>query len=267
MPDQGAHRYDKILKENLERFILYFAENVLKLPIQHSQILDPKLQTTIEREPDVLRLVKPQNGEPYILQIEFQTYDQKDMVYRMAEYKAILQRKYQLPVQQYVIYLGKGLSKMSISLPPAQRINDFQLLHFSHFRYTDFLHAGEPEIIILAILSDFLGHDPEFVITQILEQLKSNTTSPEDLKKYLLQLNVLAQLPKLDKLIDKKIITMPISIDIRENAMYKRVMKEEKEKIIERMILLHKLSSEEIATATDSPLEIVEAIKKGMDTK
>lgn len=269
MPEHESQRFDKIIKENLEQFILHFAATYLGLELQDSAPLDPKLQTTIEREPDVLRLVRPKDAENYILQIEFQSYDQKDMVYRMAEYKAILQRKYKISVVQYVIYLGIGKSKMPTSLPANQQIKDFQLLQFSEFKYTDFLNAEAPETIILAILCDFLGHDPEFVVAQILERLQNSLTTPEELRKYLIQLNVLAQLPKLDQLIDQKVITMPIHIDIRENAMVKRILREDKEStlenVIERMIIANKLSLEDIATYTDTSFEIVKAIKARLD--
>lgn len=45
------------------------------------------------------------------------------MVYRMLDYYAMLYRKYETPVRQYVIYIGEGLATM----PHMQ--NNMKLLH------------------------------------------------------------------------------------------------------------------------------------------
>jgi hypothetical protein len=47
-----------------------------------------------------------------MLHIEFQVKDEPKMVFRMAEYHIMLLRRYELPVQQYVIYIGAGKPTM-----------------------------------------------------------------------------------------------------------------------------------------------------------
>jgi len=124
------------------------------------------LQTTLERQPDFLRLVQQADGGTYILHIEFQSNDQAAMIYRMAEYKAILLRKFQLPVDQYVIFLGSETSKMKTHLTKDQIISGFQLKNFTDFKYQNFLSAREPEIVIMALLCDLQGSDPEQIINK-----------------------------------------------------------------------------------------------------
>jgi hypothetical protein len=104
--------YDKIIKENITSIFLPLSEKFFGIKIVRSKDLPGKLQTTQEREPDFIKKVWTDKKETFILHIEFQTTDEKEMVYRMAEYKAILQRKFKVPVKQFVFYLGVTKPKM-----------------------------------------------------------------------------------------------------------------------------------------------------------
>jgi hypothetical protein len=86
--------YNKIFRENIGKIFLPLVEKSLGLRIEKTEELKDKLQTTLEREADFLRLVTPENGQPFVLHLEFQTNSEPDMVYRMQEYHAILRRKY-----------------------------------------------------------------------------------------------------------------------------------------------------------------------------
>ena len=76
--------YDRIFKENIEAVFLPLLEKLLNLPIKNTFEIKDKLQTTIEREPDFLKRVIDQQNNEFILQIEFQTQDDQEMVYRLA---------------------------------------------------------------------------------------------------------------------------------------------------------------------------------------
>src|ERR1700679_791451 len=100
-----AGQYDKIIKENLEITLPVIIRDVLGLDIVQSEELPDDIQHTKERKPDALKKVTDMAGHTYVLQVEFQTADEKEMVYRMAEYSVMLMRRYHLPVKQYVIFL------------------------------------------------------------------------------------------------------------------------------------------------------------------
>ncbi len=85
-----AHDYDKILKENIASLLLPLTEKYLGIKIKDSRELKDKLQTTIEKEPDFIRIVKTDTEEEFILHIEFQTQDEEGMIYRMQEYFGLL---------------------------------------------------------------------------------------------------------------------------------------------------------------------------------
>ena len=71
------------------------------------------------------------SGNIYLLHLEFQASDEKDMVYRMAEYSIMLMRKYKLPIQQYVIYLKDNKPLMPTFLDTAHLKYDFNLILIS----------------------------------------------------------------------------------------------------------------------------------------
>ncbi len=78
--------YDKILKENIAALLLPLTEKYLGIRIKDSRELKDKLQATIEKEPDFIRVVRTDKDEEFILHLEFQTQDEEGMIYRMQEY-------------------------------------------------------------------------------------------------------------------------------------------------------------------------------------
>ncbi len=75
--------YDKIFKENIAASFLPLSEKYLNIRIARTEELEDKLQTTIEKEPDFIRIVESDTGEKFILHLEFQTVDEDGMIYRM----------------------------------------------------------------------------------------------------------------------------------------------------------------------------------------
>lgn len=80
-----ANDYDKILKENIASLLLPLTEKYLNIKIINSRELKDKLQTTIEKEPDFIRIVRTDTSEEFILHIEFQTQDEEGMDIPHAE--------------------------------------------------------------------------------------------------------------------------------------------------------------------------------------
>jgi len=150
-----ANDYDKILKENIATVFLPLAEKYLGVRIGKTEELKDKLQTTIEKEPDFIRVVETEGGEKFILQLEFQRVDEEGMVYRMQEYYGLLRRKYGLPVKQFVVYLGRKPSRMQTRLAPDEVFEGFALTSLREYSHERLLKSDVPEEIILAILSDF----------------------------------------------------------------------------------------------------------------
>lgn len=244
---QEGNKYDKILKENIEEVILPLVGKYLGLDIIKTEKLEAKLQTTIEKETDLLRIITTKDGKRRILHLEFQSENEKDMIYRVKEYDGIVQRKYQLPILHFVVFLGKGRMTMRTQLREDEVFAAFKVLNISELHFDEMIQSQIPEEIVLAILSDFRGEQPEEIIRSIILKLIESSKSKADLRKFIQQLHVLSKLRKLDIETTKVANNMPITIDLRDHALYK-------------------LGAEESAMQTKRTA-IVNMLKKGMPIK
>ncbi|MBD0254591.1 MAG: hypothetical protein ICV83_02630 [Cytophagales bacterium] len=261
-----SNDYDKILKENIATVFLPLAEKYLGIRIGKTEELKDKLQTTIEKEPDFIRVVETDGGEKFILQLEFQSMDEEGMVYRMQEYYALLRRKYQLPVRQFVVYLGKKPSRMQTRLAPDEVFEGFTLTSLREYSHERLLASDVPEEIILAILSDFGGKKPAEVLKRILGKLKELGGEEIALRKYIRQLSVLARLRNLVKETQRQVTDMGLLYDITKDYLYQEGLtkgkEEEKREFIARLLEDKAFSIEKIARLAKVDVDYVEAIAK-----
>jgi hypothetical protein len=193
-----SNQYDKVFKENIEAAILSIMQNMLKITAVSMQELPDDIQHTKERKPDVLKKVTDNQGNIFVLQIEFQVKDEPEMVYRMLDYYAMLERKYKLPVKQFVIFIGSDKPKMPTHLDREMLKFKFPIVVFSELDYHVFLNSNKPEEIVLGILANFEGEKPENALRQIISRVKETTKGQLSLDRYFNQLRVLAQLRNLE---------------------------------------------------------------------
>lgn len=261
-----ANDYDKILKENIASLLLPLTEKYLGIRIKDSRELKDKLQITIEKEPDFIRIVRTDNEDEFILHIEFQTQDEEGMIYRMQEYFGFLRRKHGLPIKQFVIYLGKQESRMQTQLAPEEIFTGFSLRSLRDYSYENLLDSQIPEEIILAILSDFNEQKPSEVIRLILKRLQGIGSDEITLRKYIRQLSVLARLRNLTKETQKQIQDMGLTYNITEDYLYQEGLEKgqrTKEKnIVIKMLKDKTLSIEKIAEFAEVTIEYVKQVEK-----
>jgi len=260
-----AHDYDKILKENIASLLLPLTEKYLGIKIKDSRELKDKLQTTIEKEPDFIRVVRTEQEEEFILHIEFQTQDEEGMIFRLQEYFGLLRRKHQLPVKQFVIYLGQKPSKMQTRLSPEEVFTGFSLRSLRDYSYENLLDSQLPEEIILAVLSDFRKQKPMEVIRQILGRLREIGTDEITLRKYIRQLAVLARLRNLTKETQKQIQDMGLTYNITEDYLYQEGQKTKERDIVIKMLKDKTLSIEKIADLIGVTVDYVKQVDKELN--
>lgn len=217
--------YDKILKENIEQVFLPLSEKYLGIKILEAKDLPEKLQVTLEREPDFIKIVRTDKQETFILHMEFQTHDEIGMVYRMAEYKAIIMRKFEMPVRQFVVYLGVRRPKMRTGLRDDEIIKGFELVNIHELDTEHILDSDVPEEIMLAILGNYPGTKASIVIKRIIERLRNLCEDEIRLQKYVQQLIMLSRLRNLELETKKQVENMPITYDIKKDGLFLEGMK------------------------------------------
>lgn len=173
-------KFDRAIKEIMQNIFLQSSRSWLGIDLTGATLeeLNPKISRVMDREADFLKKVSHLDLGSFILHLEFQTQDDRKMHYRMAEYRALLQRSFELPVRQYVIYLGRRRSKMITTLPETFQIVGYQLLELNRFKTEQILSSNLPDEIILAILTDYPTKDAKALVGKIIERLKSLELSP-----------------------------------------------------------------------------------------
>lgn len=123
------NKYDRLIKENFFTELLPVIEFLLGLPSIKSTIsIAGKLQHTLEKEPDYARIVELENDEKFILHLEFQVKNEKNMIYRMRHYHDLLSMKYpDMRIKPFVIYLGNKKPTMRTALKPSEVFTHFDL--------------------------------------------------------------------------------------------------------------------------------------------
>lgn len=257
-----ANQYDKIFKENIEAVIPSLMQNILGITAVLSEEIPDDIQHTKERKPDVLKKITDIEGNTFVLQIEFQVVDEPDMIYRMAEYNVMLARKYKLPIEQFVIYLGSTKPKFSTQIESKQLSYNFPLITFSELDYHIFLKSDKPEEIILGILANFREEDPENILKEIIHRIEKTADGDFSLRRYVKQLRVLSQLRNLEIEIEKNMISIAEYIDEERDVLYIRGRKKEQTKFVTNLLKESVFSIEKIAEITGVSLDFVKNIQE-----
>ncbi len=228
-----SNKFDKIIKENIDKSAFPIVNKLFSLDILETQLseIDPLIQSTRERESDVLRKVTFEDDpkKNYLLQIEFQSKNETDMNIRMGEYFMILLKKHRLPVHQYVIYIGDEKMTMKNSFEYKNIKFRFDIIDIRDIDYEEFLEEDIPEFVILGILAKFDKGTERVVAKNILDRIITITETDIRYKgtlkqeKYLKQIDVMSGLRGLrglQNIIIETINNMPITLDITKDLRY-----------------------------------------------
>lgn len=259
--------YDKLFKENMQQNLPGIMKYVLNLEVTTIEELQDDVQYTKERKTDLLKKVIDKNGNTYVLHVEYQTDNYKHMHYRMAEYSIMLQRRHELPVKQFVIYIGPGKANMPIAIDTRDHKFRYSMTALSSVDHNLFLKSEKIEHKMLAILGKIDQQDSTFVLEQILMDIKHTAIDEMSAGRYLQQLHVLVKLRNLGKELEEVMINVASFFKEEEDPLYRRGQKKgiEKGKIEKREEIALNLKNmgvaiANIAKATGLSIEEVEAL-------
>jgi predicted transposase YdaD len=229
-----GNAYDKIFKEVVEKIFRPLVEKRLGVKIVKSTPLKEKMQTTIEVEMDFFYIIETDTGERFILHLEFETGINPEMVYRVGEYHGMAMRREKLPIRHVVVYLGEEPPTMRTELKPEEVYTGYDLLNVQGLDTNELLSSQVPEVVLVAILSNYPKEEAETILRQIVLKLKTLVKNRRIVKKYINQLMMLSRLRKIEALAIKITEEMPIHYDIETDALYLRGTEKGKEEGIEK---------------------------------
>jgi len=272
---QQANQYDKIFRENMEIVLPGIIKHLLKLDIVDSEELPDDLQYTKERKPDLLKRVRDASDKVYVLHVEYQTKNEADMVFRMAEYSVMLQRRYRLPVKQYVVFIGSAKPKMATAFATEDHQFRYNLVAFSSIDYKIFLKSDKPEEKILAILANFVNDSPVDAIITILKEIKSISGGDLSESRYFNQLRVLVQLRNLENQLDIAMETITKFFKEERDPLFRKgevrgkAEGEEKKsyEVVSKLILANRFTTAEIADFAGVAENFVQKVRAALAKK
>lgn len=267
-----TNQYDKIIKENLEVTLPVIIRDILGLDIQNSEELPDDIQHTKERKPDALKKVTDAAGNTYVLQIEFQVEDEKEMVFRMAEYNIMLMRRYRLPVKQYVIFMKDITPLMPTSLDAEHLKFDFILIRLAKANYKLFLKSNNPEVKMLAILANFGKEDIYGAVKSIIDGVQSNTKGDFAASRYFNQLRIFVQLrSNVEQQFEKAMETVSKFFKEEKDFLYRKgETKGEAKKshaVVENLIVKLGFTDEQAADVAEVDVDYVKKIRAELNKK
>jgi hypothetical protein len=221
-PEKEGNAYDKIFKENIEKIFRPLVEKLLGIKITKATPLKEKMQTTVEVEMDFFYEIETEDEERFILHLEFESGINYDIVYRVGEYHGMAQRRTKLEIRHVVVYLGEDAPPMRTELKPEEIYKGFDLLNVHTLDTNELLSSQVPEVVLVAILSNYPKEEAETILHQIIVNLKKLIKHKRTLKRYLNQLMMLSRLRKIEELTIKIVEEMPVHYDIETDALYKR---------------------------------------------
>lgn len=265
LPRRQTNQYDKIFRENIEAALPSLMKNLLGIEAVEMEELPDDIQHTKERKPDFLKRITNTQGEIFVLQIEFQVVDEPTMIYRMLDYYAMLTRKYLLPIEQYVIFLGQKKPQMPSQLEQKTLSYHYNLINIAAIDYRVFVNSIKPEEILLGILANFAQQEPQEVIRQIIRRIEETANGDFALKRYRQQLRVLSQLRQLEILTDTIMLTVSEFFKEEKDPLYMRGIKKGEEvaqqEVVRNLLRNTDFSSSKIAQIVGVSEAFVENLK------
>lgn len=264
---QGS-QYDKIIRENLEITLPMIVRDVLNLDVLVSEELPDDIQHTKERKPDSLKKITDTDGNTYVLQVEFQLEDEKEMVYRMAEYNIMLMRKYRLPIKQYVIFLKEKKPGMPTFLDTPNHKYNYNLILITETYYKLFIKSDDIEVKMLGILANFGKQNNQEAIDCIIKELKFLIKGDFATSRYYKQLRILAKLRRSIKLeIEEAMQSVSTFFKEEDDFLYQKAEKVKNQAFVKNLIVKLGFTDEQAADFVEVDIDFVKNVRAELNNQ
>ena len=257
---------DLISKQLLKQLIVDFGNQLFGLNIIEAELLSSEQARVEERRADLVARVTNNQAQSYILHVELQNDNHKNMPLRMLRYYTDLALEHEgEDIEQHLLYIGKAPLTMPDHVQAREWRYCYNIMDMLKLDSKHFLRSGNPDALVLAILCD-IGSEPEPVVAHIIAELRRLHGDKLDcLRNSLLKLENLARNRNLQNLVKEK---SEMIVNIEELATYQagvergqsQGLEQGQQKIV--LKLLDKLPPDQVAELSGMPLEKVRAMQE-----
>ena len=268
---------DLISKQLLQRLLIGFGNRLFGLNIVEAELLSNEQARIESRRADLVARVREADGENYILHIEIQNDNQRDMPLRMLRYYSdIALAHLDEKIVQYLLYIGKAPLSMSDRVHGYNLRYCYKVLDMRNQDSEYFLNSNNPDALVLAILCDPKSLEPNALVAHIIKELRRlHGDKLDNLRDSLKMLDVLSGNRGLQDIVEE---TINMYIDEEKLGIYQAVKKKSEARGIAKgeargikkgetrglnkmvLKLLAKLPPEQVAELSDMSLDEIQAI-------
>ena len=219
MPDK-----DLISKQLLQRILIGFGNRLFDLNIVEAELLSNEQARIEARRADLVARVKEADGKSYILHVEIQNDNQRDMPLRMMRYYSdIALAHVGEKIVQYLLYIGKAPMTMSNHVSDDGWQYRYRVLDMRDQDIEHFLNSDNPDALVLAILCDPKSLEPNALVAHIIKELRRlHGDKLDNLRDSLKMLDVLSGNRGLQDVVEE---TINMYIDEEKLGIYQAVKK------------------------------------------
>ena len=208
-------------------------------------------------------------SKSYILHVEIQNDNQRDMPLRMMRYYSdIALAHVGERIVQYLLYIGKAPMTMADRVRGDNWRYRYRVLDMRDQDSEHFLNSDNPDALVLAILCDPKSLEPNALVAHIIKELRRlHGDQLKDLRDSLKMLDVLSGNRGLQDVVEE---TINMYIDEEKLGIYQAVKKRSEARGIKKgeaqglkkmvLKLLAKLPPEQVAELSGMSLAEVQAI-------
>ena len=218
---------DLISKQLLRQLIVDFGNQLFGLNIVEVELLSSEQPRVEERRADLVARVRNNQGESYILHVEIQNNNRRDMPLRMLRYYSdIALAHIDEKIVQYLLYIGKAPLNMPDRVQGHNWLYCYEVLDMRDQDSEHFLNSDNPDALVLAILCDLKNRAPSDVVAHIIKELRRlHGDKLDKLRDSLKMLDVLAGNRDLQDLVKEN---TKMFIDVEKLGIY-QLVKEQSE--------------------------------------
>ena len=264
---------DLISKQLLQRLLIGFGNRLFDLNIVEAELLSNEQPRIEGRRADLVARVKEEDGESYILHVEIQNDNQRDMPLRMLRYYSDIALAHTgEKIVQYLLYIGKAPLVMSDRVRGHNWRYRYKILDMRYQDSEYFLNSDNPDALVFAILCDPKGLEPNALVAHIIKELRRlHGSKLDNLRDSLKMLDVLAANRDLQDVVKEN---TKMFIDVEKLGIYQLVKEQSEAKGLEQGLergleqghreiilkFLAKFSPEQVADISGFPLDKINAI-------
>ena len=219
MPDK-----DLISKRLLQRLLIGFGNRLFDLNIVEAELLSNEQPRIEDRRADLVARVKEADGKSYILHVEIQNDNQRDIPWRMMRYYSDIALAHAgEQIVQYLLYIGKAPMNMSDRVAGYNWLYRYEVLDMRDQDSEHFLNSDNPDALVLAILCDPKSLEPNALVAHIIKELRRlHGDKLDNLRDSLKMLDVLSGNRGLQDVVEE---TINMYIDEEKLGIYQAVKK------------------------------------------